>query len=219
MFELGCIMNFIRGLIAFFLIGIVSAQASNLPSMDEKLSLVWEGGYLGANLGIGDNQYRTQTDENDNKDYGKTGKSSFLIGGFAGYNHNVADRLIFGFDVNVLNRVFMNNTNKDISQGAKSVKNQWDLALRLRLGYGAGQVLPYVAVGPSVVQIFTSDDDKGKLSYGVTLGAGVDGILTDHILVRLEYRYNDWGGKHLVKNAEENKLKSYEWRVGFGYKF
>ena len=60
---------------------------------------------------------------------------------------------------------------------------------------------------------------------GWTAGAGVDYAATDNVIVRLEYRYTDYGRKDFTADLDglelgaSNKFKTNEIRLGVAYKF
>ncbi|WP_412058481.1 outer membrane protein [Bartonella sp. DGB2] len=57
---------------------------------------------------------------------------------------------------------------------------------------------------------------------GLTVGAGFDFAITDNVLARAEYRYNDFGSKDFTF-SETNKVKyaltDQDIRVGIAFKF
>ncbi len=54
---------------------------------------------------------------------------------------------------------------------------------------------------------------------GFTLGGGIDFAMTDHILLRAEYRYLDFGKKEFKKDYHKLGYKSNDFCVGITYKF
>ncbi|WP_375650027.1 outer membrane protein [Bartonella sp. MU70NMGDW] len=61
--------------------------------------------------------------------------------------------------------------------------------------------------------------DKIKAMVGFTLGGGIDFAMTDHILLRAEYRYLDFGKKEFKKDYHKLGYKSNDFCVGITYKF
>jgi len=137
-----------------------------------------------------------------------------------------------------------------------SVRQRWNGATRLRIGYAFGQekrILPYFAAGVSYADIRAKGSEtapgKGFNGDGVTymggsrtktragwnIGAGVDyvpPILNDHIVLRAEYRFTDFGagamnkGSYPVSEYDQNftarqhvKFNQNDFRVGVAYKF
>ncbi len=101
----------------------------------------------------------------------------------------------------------------------------------MRVGFSAGHVMPYIAGGVAYGQFqdilstvitggepFNRTSDVTKTMIGYTLGGGVDFAMTDHLVVRAEYRYSDFG-KRKFKDEIEVKYKTNDFRAGIAYKF
>ncbi|WP_375626820.1 MULTISPECIES: outer membrane protein [unclassified Bartonella] len=56
------------------------------------------------------------------------------------------------------------------------------------------------ANGKSSKEVAATVFDKSKTLVGFTLGGGIDFTMTDHILLRAEYRYSDFGKKEFKKD-------------------
>jgi len=141
---------------------------------------------------------------------------------------------------------------------AVGVEQKWAGATRVRVGYAMDRWLPYVSAGVAyaqvkstgVVQVWGDPTGGGAVgtSYGRssgrnkdtftgwTLGAGFDYAATDNILLRLEYRYSDYGDKTYrysyaapagstsstgfpVNAGYKVDYKTHDVRVGIAYKF
>jgi len=131
-----------------------------------------------------------------------------------------------------------------------SVKQKWNGATRIRAGYALGsegRFLPYLAGGVSYADIQsryriaegkdkkTAEWDEGRASQtktraGWNIGAGVDyvpPILNDHIVLRAEYRFTDFGTGSYNKYKDEDGIvvkqkadfSQNDFRVGVAYKF
>ncbi|WP_375659198.1 outer membrane protein [Bartonella sp. MR30HLJHH] len=112
-----------------------------------------------------------------------------------------------------------------------TLKQKWTGATRVRVGFSAGRVMPYIAGGVAYgqfqdilstvitgVEPFNKTSDATKTMIGYTLGGGVDFAMTDHLVVRAEYRYSDFGKKKF-KDEVEVKYKTNDFRAGIAYKF
>ncbi len=112
-----------------------------------------------------------------------------------------------------------------------TLKQKWTGATRVRVGFSAGRVMPYIAGGVAYGQFqdilstvitgsepFNRTSDVTKTMMGYTLGGGVDFAMTDHFVVRAEYRYSDFGKKKF-KDEIEVKYKTNDFRAGIAYKF
>jgi outer membrane immunogenic protein len=74
---------------------------------------------------------------------------------------------------------------------------KWSGSLRGRIGYAAGQFMPFVTGGLAIGRYEISETPfssytKSKTYTGWTLGAGADYAVTNNILLRAEYRYTDY---------------------------
>ncbi len=54
---------------------------------------------------------------------------------------------------------------------------------------------------------------------GFILGGGIDFAMTDHILLRAEYRYLDFAKKEFKKDYLKLVYKSNDFRISIAYKF
>ncbi|EJF78117.1 outer membrane protein [Bartonella birtlesii] len=116
-------------------------------------------------------------------------------------------------------------------------KEKWAGATRVRIGFAAERIMPYVAGGIAYTQLqdiasisITEKDtgkviasgnlsDETKTFVGYTLGAGVDFAMTNNVIVRAEYRYSDFGKKKFSNDKYETSYKTNDFRVGVAYKF
>ncbi|UNF52254.1 porin family protein [Bartonella krasnovii] len=125
-----------------------------------------------------------------------------------------------------------------------TMKEKWSGATRVRIGFAADRIMPYIAGGVAYTQmqgisalevkknkLLPANENGGKLIasgtvhdetktlVGFTLGAGVDFAMTDNVLLRAEYRYSDYGKKKYFKDTAELQYKTNDFRVGVAYKF
>jgi len=130
-----------------------------------------------------------------------------------------------------------------------NLKQKWAGATRIRVGYAMDRFLPYVAAGVAYSKIEGSghayisatpggsplgspvpeyDFRGGGTFTGWTVGTGADYAVTDNVLLRLEYRYADYGDKsyrYVIPGGGTAAIdydidyKSHDVRVGVAYKF
>jgi outer membrane immunogenic protein len=125
--------------------------------------------------------------------------------------------------------VILSNQNGDLNWNTKT---DFEGAIRARLGVSYQRWLPYIAGGVSIARLKDSFSvsnatntvaiaENTTTRVGFTIGAGVDYAVTDNILLRAEYRYNDYGKKSIgTDNFNfERKLSSNNVRLGIAYKF
>ncbi len=187
-------------------------------------SFSWNGAYIGGQIGYGWGRTHYTSILNEKK----FSPDGFLGGLYAGYNFDLGNSFILGADADVT----YNDLKKTIDLPLESFGSElrWSGAVRARSGYAIDRFLPYVAGGVAFGQvhntyslpaIHTTYSDKETLT-GWTIGAGVDYAATDNLILRLEYRYTDYGSKHFDFGGQSGipfKLKTNDVRIGIAYKF
>jgi outer membrane immunogenic protein len=192
----------------------------------------WTGGYLGGQIGYG----WGKSEFSDGFDSLRVKPDGFLGGLYAGYNFDVGNNVILGIDGDVT----YNNLKDSYSVGDGEFgadvesKLRWSGAVRARAGVALDRFLPYIAGGVafgSVKNTLSASDgfdtistSQSKTLTGWTAGAGVDYAATDNLIVRLEYRYTDYGHKDFDFGTDDlvsvrDKFKTNEVRLGIAYKF
>lgn len=180
----------------------------------------------------------------------------FVGGLYAGYNFEVGNNVVLGAETDFvwgdvkdsyssIDRYTADSVYNYNAEG--KIKQKWAGATRVRVGYAMDRFMPYVAGGVAYTKVETSGlnyltsanpaaptvQAGSALGYnasntltGWTIGAGVDYAVTDNVLVRLEYRYADYGDKtntytHTSGQTfkETVDYKSNDVRVGVAYKF
>lgn len=235
-------MKFLIAASAAALIAGTSARAADIVHYQEAYvpAFSWTGLYGGADVGyaFGNGEIKNSGSKKKKDDAGKAEPSTFvslakkdkkkkkqkvkpsgIIGGFyGGYNYGFSDRIIIGADTDF--------TFSDASKKKKigSIRQRWSGATRLRAGYAFNRFLPYLAVGVAYTDVKTSvagAKSANKTRTGWTIGGGVDYALTNHVILRGEYRYNDYGNKKTKFGDAKYKIKynQSDVRVGVAYKF
>ncbi|WP_039760886.1 outer membrane protein [Bartonella queenslandensis] len=213
----------------------ILAKGQKIPVSDDylpKLSGFMGGLYAGSNIDLGNGLILgVDTDIMwSNKDDTKTGKTYVI----APEHINYINKLLKDASINI---------DKDaLKAGSKrthgfTFKEKWAGATRIRIGFAAERIMPYVAGGIAYTQlqdiasisITDKDSDKviasGTLSdetktlVGYTLGVGADLAMSNNIVVRAEYRYSDFGKKKFSNDKYETSYKTNDFRVGVAYKF
>ncbi|MBX4335502.1 outer membrane protein [Bartonella raoultii] len=223
-------------------------------------SFSWEGFYLGAQIGgLSTSAKLHDKTISDREVY----KASGMLGGlYGGYNFNLGSGMIFGIDTDIAftgnkdTRTAYESSKPSKQENANSgteqeqsrknevgvayretFKEKWAGATRVRVGFVADRIMPYVAGGVAYAQMQIGASEKvaqkdadgqtiahdrseaKKTVVGFTLGAGVDFAVTDNVLLRAEYRYSDFGKKKFEKDGAEFDFKTNDFRVGVAYKF
>lgn len=220
--------------------GISGANAADAIQYEEPAPVIaasafsWTGGYVGGQIGYGWGKSRF-----NNSDFaGNLKPDGFLGGVYAGYNFDLGNNVVLGVDGDVTYNNLKDSESEDFGGlivGAQS-KLRWSGAVRARAGYAVDRFLPFVTGGVAfgsvknsayldVVGVESFSASQTKTLTGWTAGAGVDYAATDNLIVRLEYRYTDYGRKDFSASNEVfsfntgNKFKTSDVRLGVAYKF
>lgn len=190
-------------------------------------TFTWNGAYIGGQVGYG---WGKSDFSGDLFTYGNVKPDGFLGGLYAGYNFDLGNNVVLGIDGDIT----YNDVSKgidiydgDLAVGSFENKLRWSGAVRARAGYAFDRFLPYIAGGVAFGNIKNSGDIDGigfsesKTLTGWTVGGGVDYAATDNLILRLEYRYTDYGDKDLDFGglSVNNDFKTNEVRLGVAYKF
>jgi outer membrane immunogenic protein len=197
-----------------------SAMAADLmmpmksaPMMAAPMSSNWDGPYIGASIGYG---WGTATDKFSTSSVSTANLSGWLAGAQIGYNFHLSDNIVAGIEGNI---DWLNETGSYTPSATQTIN--WEGSVRGRLGYDAGQFLPYVEAGVAFANsTYNSSSAVSNLHTGWTVGAGVEFMLADHLSANVEYRYSDYGSKNYVTGTTNNvHLTDSTVRLGLNYHF
>ncbi|MCL7997265.1 porin family protein [Brucella sp. 21LCYQ03] len=207
----------------------ISAQEP-VPAYVAPISAVpaftWSGAYIGGQIDY--SMSKGKFSYGNSPEAKGTGKG-FLGGLYTGYNFDIGNNLILGTELDF--SAGFNKKKANDKFGASpyaSSEIRWSGAARARVGYAADRFLPYIAGGLAFGDIKdrlkTADSTftKDKTRTGWTIGGGVDYAATDNVILRLEYRYTDFGKQSFDLGNSTNysrKLSTNDIRVGVAYKF
>ncbi|GEO84568.1 MULTISPECIES: outer membrane protein [Alphaproteobacteria] len=96
-------------------------------------------------------------------------------------------------------------------------------SLRARVGYDMNPFLIYgtggIAAANHKIESATDKDEKAAVGY--TVGAGVEALVTDNIMARVEYRYTDYASRDFkIDGANVSRgFDDHSVKVGIGMKF
>jgi outer membrane immunogenic protein len=192
----------------------------------------WSGAHVGAQIGYGwaDSEL----------DFGLTPShivtfddNGFVGGAYAGYNFQFTNGVVVGIEGDaILSSISTRNVPGVTPAGPVAgyrygSDQEWAASFRARLGYAMDRVLPFVTAGISVAsyehfQTGTAPFSESKTYGGWAIGAGLEFAATDHLIIRSEYRYSDFGSNrfHPVGwTAHEVDLTTHDLRFGIAYKF
>jgi outer membrane immunogenic protein len=176
-------------------LGLVAAPAlaADLPPMAQPLPTPpavqaapandWSGFFLGALGGYGWGTASTDA-------VGDVDADGFDVGGYAGANYQWGNYVI-GAEGDILYPW------REEDQGGLNVKQGVNGSIRGRVGIALDRFLVYGTGGAAATSLKlegNGDSDDNTL-WGWTAGAGVEGMLTNNITARVEYRYTDYQDK------------------------
>jgi len=229
---------------AFAFVGISGANAADAIQYQEPVaaapvqSFSWGGAYLGGQIGYGWGKSRYSDPAFVSAFTDQLKPDGFLGGLYAGYNFDLGNSVILGVDGDITYNNLKDGDSEDFGGIVigNNTKLRWSGAVRARAGVAVDRFLPYIAGGVAFGSVknsgyfdvvglenFTGADTKTMTGW--TLGAGVDYAATDNLIVRLEYRYTDYGRKDFSGTTDifsydtGNKLKTSDIRLGVAYKF
>lgn len=190
----------------------------------------WAGGYIGGQVGYGWGSSKFHDDGESEK----VKPDGFLGGLYAGYNFDTGSNFIFGVDGDLTYNGLkdsMRDTDDILGDAKLESKLRWSGAVRARVGVAYDRFMPYLAGGVAFGDVKNSLTVNGdtyshsKTRTGWTVGGGFDYAATDNVIMRLEYRYTDYGRKDFAGTVDgndftsRNKFKVNEVRLGVAYKF
>jgi len=174
----------------------------NTPDQD------WSGIYLGVLLGY--------TLDDSDVSGGPSVDADGVDGGvYAGYNYQF-DNFVVGLEGDAL------LSGVEGSSGGVNIDQTWSGSLRARAGYSLESFLLYGTGGLAVAgfEASSAGNSDSNTHLGWTLGAGVEGMITDNVAARLEYRYTDYQDKNYSLGAPANiDSSTNSVRAGVGVKF
>lgn len=219
----------IKSLIAASVVAIAaatSAQAADVVAAREPVPAVaavpafsWTGFYAGGQIGGSWADSKVENDLTFSPD-----PSGFIGGLYAGFNYDLGNNVVLGAETDWV-WADMDKSKSDGIFSAK-LKEKWAGATRVRIGYAVDRWLPFVAGGVAYSKVdsyfYNPVETRGSDTMtGWTVGAGVDYAVTDNVVVRLEYRYSDFGDKTYESDFADYKVdyKTNDVQVGVAYKF
>jgi outer membrane immunogenic protein len=125
----------------------------------------------------------------------------FIGGALAGANFQNGNWVAgFEFDFGVTNA-----ERNGLIGGLLDASLIWNAHFRGRLGYASGNQLAYVAAGLALAQMRLYSEaffeGPARLHVGYTLGAGLDTLIAQNWVFRVEYLFSDYGGNSYLYHA------------------
>jgi outer membrane immunogenic protein len=178
----------------------------------------WAGAYLGIMPGYSFGGLRNKIAGSNTLKSSINGAS---IGIYGGVNAVVMNNLIVGAegDISLSDQRNSQTNGPDFYKASSS----WNGSLRGRFGTAFDRFMPYVtggvAFGGNTLNVNGASDSTAQVGYA--LGLGLDGFVTDRILLKGEFVYEGFGDQthNIAGKTVNTNISSGILRVGAAYKF
>ena len=210
----------------------VTAASADDADVQSQARFDWTGEYVGASIGYG--WGNSKLDYDNSGYFARLDPSGFAGGIYAGFNRQLANGVVVGLEGDIqISGVGSSNVlgyfgGVDLFRRFFS-DQEWNAALRARLGYAADRFMPYVAGGLAVARYGHGETEHPITAFsldatylGWTSGVGLEFAATEKLILRAEYRYSDFGSRRFTPTANYPHvvdLKSSDLRIGVYYKF
>jgi len=160
----------------------------------------WDGVFVGGFLGYGSAESVDVYDwlelVDGDRQYDLSG---WLAGVTIGANYTVGNGIVAGIVADLAwNGIAAEEYSNDADYES-SFDIDWTGSLRGRVGFDAGDFLPYLTAGLAVAGATNTVDgdtySDTQIHVGWTVGAGVEFAIADDLSLDLLYRYSDYGAK------------------------
>lgn len=205
-----------------------TAQAADLPqagqptyTYDDPVSsgrFDWSGFYFGGQLGWNRSDFETSN--------AVTGRFKSIDDGFtggvhAGYNYMLSPEFLVGAEID-FNLAAIDRT-RTVGGVVYNTSSDWNSTLRARAGWAFDRFMVFGTGGLALTEydVAANGVADSKTKLGWTLGAGVEGAVTENILARIEYQHQNYGSETFVLGGQAYKtgLSNNQVRFGMSYKF
>lgn len=184
----------------------IFASAAAAQYIPQTGRAIWQGPYVGANLGY---QWSAIT--------GNSARPSGFVGGAqAGYNWQ-SNQFVLGAETDI------QFSGSEDTFAPWKFSNPWFGTLRGRAGYAISNILIYAtggfAYGSVRVESSLTGASETKLHPGWVIGAGMEVALTTNWSARAEYLYVDLSDRSYGLTGTSNGVESSLLRFGVNYRF
>lgn len=222
----------------------VAPIQTQAPSMPQEPATNWTGGWVGGSVGVGATNYNIAGDVMDPRDGDMSFELPNLGGeGFtgslqAGYGYQIGDNLVIGAqldytasNIDTTASLSMSAPNGGSVSGDYQLRAQHMFSGTVRAGY-----LPSASTQVYGLAGVTRGSFEGDLSLpsnapqqsydynlnGLTLGTGVETMVSDSVSMSLEYRYTRFEDDSLFSDANSDidlETSLHSARVGVNLRF
>lgn len=177
----------------------------------------FDGPYIGAQAGWSRAETADATIEAQPID-AETSRDALVIGGYAGYNHKIADSFVIGAEA-AFSGTVDDKLRAQSGGNAITIDPRYSFDLSARAGYLVNdKTLVYLRGGYANLRVRTTlsaEEGPQRASDnldGWLVGGGVERAITDNISARVEYRYSDLGN-------DGGQWDQHQALVGISYNF
>jgi outer membrane immunogenic protein len=207
--------------VAALALSTTAALAADLPLPPEAAPVfTWTGFYVGVQGGWGWGESEVNIGNPDDNEFDIDG---WLVGGFVGYNYQLASPVVIGVEGD-LEGTGIEGNEVDPALGFVDTEVRLQGSIRSRIGYAFDRLLPYLTSGFAYAKPDADSAAAGEadddIEWGWTVGAGLEFAATDRLFVRAEYRFTDLGDfDNDDKIGEVQDIREHAVRVGAGWRF
>lgn len=171
----------------------------------------WTGPYMGAVIGYGSGT----VDANDTP--GDVDVDGFEAGVYGGYNMDLGNQVVLGVEGDIL----WSGVEGDPSDG--KAEEDFNSTLRARAGYAVDRYMFYGTGGLAVSHAKVEDNlgaSDSNTHVGFVVGAGAEAAITNNVIAKIEYQYQDYGKEtYDLTNPTDVDYSTHSIRAGIGLKF
>lgn len=178
----------------------------------------WAGAYLGVQLGYAWGSVKNTHATNGT---GKGSLNSAAFGIYGGVNTMLTTNFVLGAEAD-LNLAGQGNS---MTLGGVPYRNEsdWHGTIRARLGVAFDRIMPFATAGLAFGEnwVRRNGAEDSTTDIGLALGAGIEGLVTDNISVKVEYMHLDFGKTNLSPGGAgvNTSLTNNILRAGVAYRF
>lgn len=183
----------------------------------------WTGPQVGALVGWNWSTFNTHV----SRPIGTAGRADnntndFTGGIYAGYNYQVNPNFVVGGEADL--SYYPGSHTRPVDNVNVKGQTNWQSTIRAKAGFAWERFLVYGTGGVALMDTtVTAQGTKDQgIRGGYAVGAGLEGLVTDHITTRVEYLYTNVGGDDFYTSRGtkvKTDLSSQAVRAGVGYKF
>jgi len=180
-------------------------------------SIDWTGIYVGGQLGWAFSNFDNSFGSASN------GLNTNGVGGgvYAGYNFQVTPNMVVGLETDFS----LTDIEKSGTVGGLTLKSSsdWNANFRGRVGYAFDRYMIYGTGGLALAELEAAANGvkDSKTAIGWTLGAGAEAAITNNVVARFDYAYQDFGSEkfNLGGSSVKSDFNNHQVRAGVAYKF